>query len=226
MRSGNVLLASVIVLAACGETSNPIFTGTTQARVRFINATTDVPALTFNANGQTVVQSLPFGQPSSCQTFNPGSVTFTATPGSSTSTFGGTLNQTLPTSGRFSVVALGTSALPQFLFLNDASTAASAGNARLRIINAVPGSTAADIFVTVPGNPLGVADATNVGFASATTFLDVPAGPTQIRFANTGTQNVTFTGDPFTLSSGQRTTVVVAPGTTLGTFRSFVVDGC
>ena len=226
MRYANVLLVTVAVLAGCGETTNPIFTSTTQARVRFVNATTDVPALTFTANGQTVVQSIPFGQPSPCQTFNAGTVVFAATPAGSTSTFGGTLNQTLPTSGRFSVVAIGTSAAPQFLFLNDVTTAPSAGNARLRIINAVPGTTAVDIFLTVPGDPLGSADVTNVGFATASAFLDVPAGPTQIRFANTGTQNVTFTSDPFTLVSGQRTTVIVAPGTTLGTFRVFAVEGC
>ena len=226
MRYSKSLLIVAVVLTACGEPVAPLFTSTTQARVRFVNATSDITALTFSANGQTAAQNVAFGEPSACQAFNAGSVAFSATPVGATSAFGGTLNETLPSNGRFTVVAIGSAAVPQFLFLNDATTTVTDGRARLRIINAVPGTTASDVFVTAPGAPLGAAFATNLAFNTTTPFVELPVGQVQIRFADTGTQNVTFTGQPFALTGGQTTTIIVAPGTTLGTFRSFAVQPC
>lgn len=217
-------IAVVVLLPACGEPTAPIFGTTTQARVRFVNATTDVNALNFNVNGQAAVQSVPFGTPTGCQSFNAGPLAVTATQAGAS--FGGTFNQTLAPNGRFTVVATGSAADPQFLLLNDVTAAPPAGTARVRVINAVPGTTASDVFVTAPDVSLGLPTATNVRFNSATGFVDVPAGQTQIRFTNAGTQTVSFTGTPFNLNAGQTTTVIVAPGTTFGTFRTFNVLPC
>jgi hypothetical protein len=226
MRYTSSFLAALVLVAACSEVTNTGFTTTNQARVRFVNATTDVAALTFTANGQVVAPSVPFGAPTSCLTLNPGAATFAATAAGTTNTFGPTITQTLETGTRATVMAIGSSALPQLLYFDDLSATPSAGNARLRVINAVTGAGAADVFITAPGDPLGTPDATSIGFGAATSFLDVASGPTLVRTTTAGTQNVTFTGSPFTLVSGQRSSFVIAPGTTLGTFRAFSVDAC
>lgn len=226
MSRSTMMLVALALLAGCGEPTDPLFSSTSQARVRFVNATSETAALNFAVNGQPAAQSIAFGAPSPCQPLSAGAAAFTASTVGSTAAFGAGLNQTLPASGRFAVIATGSASDPQFLFLDNAVTPAVAGRARVRIINAVPGFTPVDVFITAPNAALGTALASNVGFNAATTFLDVPAGQSQIRFTAAGTQTVTFQGAPFNLTSGETTTVVVAPGVTPGTFRVFAVQPC
>lgn len=226
MRNLPIAVVTVSVFAACGEPVAPIFSSTTQARVRFANATSDVVSLNFTVNNQAGPQSVPFGALSSCQTFSAGALTVAATPAGSTSSFGASLSQTLAAGGRHAVVATGSALEPQFLFLTDATSTPAAGRARLRIVNAVADTTGADIFVTAPAAALGTATAPGVLFNTATSFLDLAAGQTQIRFTTAGTQTVTFTGAPFSLNAGETVTVVVAPGTAPDTFRSFTLRPC
>src|SRR5688572_13644510 len=167
MRYTTFFVAAVTLVTACGEPTSSVFTSTNQARVRFINATTDVAALAFTANGQVVAPSVPFGTPTSCLTLTPGPFTFAANAAGTTNTFGPTVNQTLATGSRSTVMAIGSSATPQLLFFDDLSATPSAGNARLRVINAVTGAGAADIFVSAPGDPLGTPDATGLFFGAS-----------------------------------------------------------
>jgi hypothetical protein len=210
-------------LMACdsSETTGP----TNQATVRFVNASS-VAGLNFTANGVAGGQNVAFNAPSQCFGVNAGSATFGATVAGGTTAFGTNATQTLATGGRYTVVATGSATAPQYMVMSDAAAAPVAGRARLRVVNAVPGTTASDIFVTAPDAAAGTPGAANVSYGAASTFLDVPAGQTQIRFANTGTQTFTYTGTPFNVTAGETTTVIVAPGTTPGTFRTVLVAPC
>jgi hypothetical protein len=219
-----VLVAAAAALAAC-DTKDPIGVQPT-SQVQFINATADVAALNFAVNGAAAAENVAFGVPTVCRVMDPGAVAFSALDATTMTGWGAPLDQPLAANGRFTVVATGTANDPHWLFLNDATTAPATGHARLRIVNAVPGATASDIFVTAPGVDLGTATATNIEFNTATTFVDVPAGATQIRFTGTGTQDVFFTGGPLNLTAGQTTTLIVAPGTTAGTYRTVAVQPC
>jgi hypothetical protein len=224
-----ILAAGLVAftLAACdGKDDDP--TGVDdRATVRFMNATSDVAGLNFTVNGtaQTGAQNLVFGAQSTCVDLSTGSTAFGAT-AIGGAAFGSTFSQTLATGGEYTVLATGTATNPTYLFLNNQAAAPVVGRARLRIINAVPGVTASDIFVTAPNAALGTAAASNIGFNVGTTFLDVPAGQTQIRFTNTGTQTVSYTSAPFTVAAGSTQTIGIAPGTTAGTFRTFVIEPC
>lgn len=229
MKYTRALAAGLIAftLAACDDKDEgPTGVGN-RATVRFVNATSDVAALNFTVNGaaQTGAQNLVFGAQSTCVDINTGATTFGGTVVGGTA-FGSTFSQALATGGEYTVVATGTATNPTYLFLNNQATAPVVGRARLRIVNAVPGVTASDIFVTAPNAALGTATASNIGFNVGTTFLDVPAGQTQIRFTNTGTQTVSYTSAPFTVAAGSTQTIGIAPGATAGTFRTFVIEPC
>jgi hypothetical protein len=225
MKSTRALLAAALLCPALIACDDKDTTGTTQqAQVRFVNAT-NVAGLNFTANGAAGAQNVVFGTPSACQAVNAGTANFGATVAGGTTAFGGTATQTLTGGGRYTVVALGTAAAPQYVVLNDAATTPTAGRARLRVINAVPGSTS-DIHVTAPNATLGTASGTSIGFGAGTTFLDVPAGETQIRFTAPGTQTVSYGGTPFTVTAGQTRTVIIAPDATPNTFRTVTVQPC
>jgi hypothetical protein len=224
IRTLSVGVAALAVLVACDERVPTEVTP--QAQVRFVHAAPGVDALDFRLNGDVAGPNVAFGTPSVCRVVDFGDVSFTAVHAGTGTTFGAPLGRTLTANGRFTVLATGTADDPHFLFLDDATAAPAAGQARVRIVHALPGVAASDVFLTAPEAELGTPFATGIGFNVASPFVDMPAGETQIRFTGAGTQDVTFTGAPVTLTAGQTTTIILTPGETEGTFEAFAVAPC
>jgi hypothetical protein len=66
------------------------------------------------------------------------------------------------------------------------ATLPNTGRSALRIFNASPTITTADVYVTVPGTAFGAPRETGILFGSASGSFDVPAGTVQVRLVSVG----------------------------------------
>src|SRR5687767_1420985 len=192
-------LAAVLALGACDDdpTGND-----DEAQVRIVNATTGTNFVSVNAfRGTTeLVTGVAAGGASSCGT------TYTVPAGNQTINFrtiaGGTTNHESITFNfqadqKYTVILYGTNADLRAMVVQDEAVQqnATAGNRRLRFINASTSNTAADIFArtTSTGNPTaGTASATNVAAGAAATannsiYFSIPTTNNIFQLYNTGT---------------------------------------
>ncbi len=221
--AGTVLLCA-LAAAACSsddtttiigpQNSNP---AVDSAQIRFINAAATTTNVNFIVDSTLVASNVAFPDSASCVNVPVGSRVVTVVDAGTADTLA-TFTPTLVANQGGTVVLTGdaTGLTPQ-LFV-DTLTAPAAGRARLRVINAAPSLASADVFVTAPGDMLPTTPtmaALNFGVASP--FLDVPAGPTEVRFTDTGTATARLDVNPtpaFTLADqGTQTLLAVeAPG--------------
>src|SRR5690349_20777088 len=82
------------------------------------------------------------------------------------------------------------------------TTSAQSAGGRLRFVHAVPGAPAIDLTVD------NVVAASNLDFAKATRYLNVPAGDHTVSIAATGTTTAIFSGK-VTIQAGQALTVLL-----------------
>jgi hypothetical protein len=222
----SALALTALLVGACESKNDPMGPNS-QAQVQFANVS-NLPGLNFTAGGQAMAQNVGFGTPTTqCVRLNSGNTAFGATATGTNTAFGANINQNLTAGGRYTVLAAGTAAAPRYIFLDDATTAAPSGQGRLRIVHAAPGlTTGQDVHVTAVGAPLGTATASNTMYGGTTSWVNVPTGQTQIRLTATGTQNVGWTSETFNVTAGENRTIVIAPGTTAGTYRIVNLQAC
>src|SRR5688572_23339022 len=203
-------LAAVLALGACDDDDDP--TGNDdEAQVRIVDATTGSNFVAISAldGSAQIVAGVQAGTASSCGT------TFTVPAGSRTINFrtvaGGTTNHESITFNfqadqKYTVILYGTNTDLRAMVVQDEAVQqnATAGNRRLRFINASTNNTAADIFArtTSTGNPTaGTANATNVAAGAAATanssmYFTIPTANNVFQLYNTGTNanpRVTYT---------------------------------
>jgi streptogramin lyase len=215
-------LCSLAVVAACNDDDD----NNNTSLVRVVNATNsaiDVASGTTIATGNA---NIVFGSGSSCVTTNSFEPDLNVTPAGTTNSFS-TLDLDLLANQTYLIVAFpGFSGATAFATIVT-GTAPAAGQAGLRVFNAAAGSATYDVFVTAPGAVLGTAQATGVGFRTASGFITVPPGTSQVRLTNTGTQTVLINAGNLTFTAGQNSVLVIAPpavGTTA--LRTFLATGC
>ena len=116
----------------------------------------------------------------------------------------------------------------QFTTLSNTFTPAS-GQAGLRVFNATTGATGYDVYVTAPNAALGTATFTNAVSGTATAYVSVPAGASEIRVFGTGTTTpVVVDLSSVNLTAGEIATLIIAPpaANTTTPYRAFVVPAC
>lgn len=119
--------------------------------------------------------------------------------------------------GRNTVIVSGPAATLRVNVIDDPLTPPlQSGRARIRVFNGRTLGPAMDVTVTPVNQPASAQSATNVGQATATTWLDIPAGAAVVRLRNAGTTtDVDFLN--VLVTSGQELTLVAvdpATGTT------------
>jgi len=221
-----MLVAAAVVLTttACSDDNNG--TAPNTAQVRFVNAQTGgTGSLALNTNG-TAGSAVAYQAGGSCQTVTAGntSLSFAASNGTGATT---TIPaQTFSAGGRYTVVATGSAAAPQYLVLNDATTStAASGRAWLRVVNTV-GATPFDVYIGAPGAALGTSVQNSTTFNTSYPYLNVPAGSTQVNVTGAGVQTILGTSSTLSLASGTPQTVFFTPAAGLGTYTSFAVPSC
>lgn len=219
---------SCVMLSACGSDTS---TGANshKAAVRYVNAMTGgTGSLVFTTNGNTNGQTVAYQQSSSCQSLNPAATDFSVEQSGSSTALANLSGETLAGGGRYTVVAAGNTTLqPQLIFLNDTYTTPATGRGRIRVVNAVNTATPFDVYIGTPGSSLGTSSQSNLTYNTATSYIDVPAGLTQVTVTAPGTQTQLGTSANFTVNSGDVSTIVFTPATTNGgLLTSFSVPEC
>ncbi|PYP79499.1 MAG: hypothetical protein DMD35_08005 [Gemmatimonadetes bacterium] len=222
---GLALLASSVVLAACGGDD---ITGTANnATVQFVNATSASLDIAQGSSVATGNGALSYGTTSLCiATDATNSNLAVRQTGTSTALPGFT--PAFQAGGNYSVIAYpGTAGSILFATLSNAFTATS-GQGGLRVFNAAGPGTSYDIYIGTPGGSSATAVANNVGFGSGSSYFNVIAGSAQqVRITNAGSQAVALDVGSHTFIAGQNATLVIGPplpGSPAP--RAFYVTGC
>ena len=85
----------------------------------------------------------------------------------------------------------------------------TSGLAGLRIVDVAPGVGALDVYITPPGEPLGVPSSASIGFGGNTGFFDTNPGTSQVRFTFAATPTLVLDAGTITLAPAQRSTMVL-----------------
>jgi hypothetical protein len=216
---------SCLVLSGCSTDS--VTGGGSKSTVRFANAMTGGSgSLVFNVNGSTSGQTVTYQQFGNCQQLNAASTDFSVMLLGGSGALATLSGETLTDGSKYTLLATGSTSIPTLIFLTDTYTTPATGRGRLRVVNAVDAGTSFDVYIGAPG-PLGTVGPLDVGFNTSPAFVDVPEGLTQVRVTIPGTQTVIGTSVNFTVNSGDVTTLVFAPATTVGgALTSFFVPEC
>jgi hypothetical protein len=160
-------------------------------------------------NSSTLFAELNYGSASSYQSITASSHTIMVEPTGTNLTLVST-NLT-PTAGTsYTLIESGLGSLSGTL-LTDDLTAPSSGKFKLRMVNASPSGGGLDVYVTAPGADLTTAtpNVSNLGFPSASTYLNPAAGSYEIRVMAAGTKVLEIDSGTLTSNSGEIDTGVV-----------------
>lgn len=224
-------LVALGALAGCENTgTGPSgVVGTTSARVRFVNAISGVNgSLLLTSNGTVVGTPQSFANGSAtCVSVGSGNgrrlVFGTADPGGTAIVDSlGSLTTSLGAGGNYTIIATGTAADPRLLVLDNTATAATAGNANVRFVNAT--GTPVDFFAT-SGTALGIPTAANIAANAAGSFAVIPVTNSTLTFRNVGSTAPTFTSTG-TFNAGQTYNVILLPNATSTGFQALTVARC
>jgi hypothetical protein len=216
----NGLLFKPVINATVTNVANAV------ATISLANATDASLNLAQNGMLLTNGSNLAFGGSSSCTTVVAATPGLTVTQGTSSTALTG-FSPSLTAGTSYTLVAYPTaSGGTAFATLANTYTPTS-GQTGLRVFNATSATTGIDVYLTAVGGLLGTPTATNVTAGSASTFVSVPAGLTQIQLTSTGSTSVVLDGGQQTLIAGKNATLVVAPAVAGSTAtRVFLVPAC
>jgi hypothetical protein len=215
----------VLGLGVAGGTNTDSLTN---ARIRFVNATSTSYDVATGGNVTTGNGALGFGGASTCISTNAATPnvavrvagTTNAVPGFSTAYQIGV---------SYTVIAYtGANGTTQFATIADTYTPTS-GQTAFRAFNAGSASSSYDVYVTAPGAALTLTPPTfsTLTAGSNSGFIDVSTtSPQQVRVTVAGAKVVVLDLGNVAFVAGQSVTLVLAPPLTGTTPRSFLVAAC
>lgn len=239
--------AGLIALAACGtkDGREPLEPTGAVGRVRFVNVITDTTRGRVNASiggtllgvnltyGMTVPGSLPAPSTAPYASILTGSRTIALTRTADTTVQVAALEFSVADSQDVTVYAVGgAAATPVAPFVtSDSNPAPAAGQVRLRVVHLSPTAGAVDIFATAVGADLAAATpiAAGVALRTASAYVAVPAGTSQLRAVRAGVApaaragNVVINLASVVLAGGAARTVVAADNNVGGAPLRFIV---
>jgi len=205
-RSTGVMLFVLVLIAALATSSlvtlarqeTPSVAGVPDPTIRVVNASPDAPALNVLVDGQPLVEGITFGSASEYAAVSPGDHQIQVVPADGgapiidqTATFDGWTSNILAVVGQLANIQLQTNAV-------DISET-EAGQARLRVINAIP--DAPTISVGVPGNEEAMVD--GVQFPNASDYQTVDPGTYDLEIRNTDSGQTLLAAPGIQVDAGQ-----------------------
>jgi hypothetical protein len=199
---------------------------TVNATIRLANATNNALDLLQGTSVLTGGGNLAFGTSSACSSVNAATPGLTIRQTGTTTALPG-FTPTLVVGTSYTIIAYPGASAVQFATLTNTFTPV-AGQAGLRVFNVTGGATGYDVFVTASGATLTTPTIANAISGTASSFVSVPAGSSQIRVTATGTTTpIVLDLGAQSFTAGQNATLVIAPpaaGST--TLRGFLVPAC
>jgi hypothetical protein len=211
-RLSQLLLAAIIAVVwpALGCSS-----GTAQARL--LNASPGEAGLDGMVNGSSFASNVTFGTVSKYSSVTSGLVMLEIEPAGSLS---GQLNETVSLQSNMphTVMVAGYPPNISTAILTDNSSAPSAGNILLRVINASPSLGTADVYVVAPNTALDSVRPTVsfLVFESASNYVSLAAGRYEVVFTETGQTVPVISSGSLTFTTGQVHSIVGVNGAVTG----------
>jgi hypothetical protein len=173
-----VVLASALVAACGGGGDN----NSSPARLRVLHASPDAPNVDVYVDGSKVLSNVPYPTASAYLTVAAGAheIKVNAT-GTTTTVID--VKPNLASGGAYTAIAANFVANIQALLATDETSAAPAGQARVRVIHAAPDAGPVDILVN------GAVVLSNVSFGAISSYLTLPAGSYNVQVNAAGTSN-------------------------------------
>ncbi|MBR9989884.1 MAG: DUF4397 domain-containing protein [Gemmatimonadetes bacterium] len=207
MKVGMALLAAVVLLGACSETTGPELR--LDATVRVLHAAPETPRLDVVLEGVTRTV-LEYAELSERYTVESGDRQLRLVVAGETEALIDL--QTLFDSGTaYTVLAAGRAGEIMPIVLVDDPTPADTGETRIRFVHAAPTAGVVDIHVGEPGTPLTASTPmlTSVAFGNASEYMVVESTTYQVRVTSAGGTDVLIDLPLLVLSSTRVVTIVM-----------------
>jgi hypothetical protein len=210
-------LGSAVNLLLLPSDSKPTLIREPRSALRAIHLSPDAPAVDILLDDRRVVRKLAFREDSAFITGPSGIRTVKVTPADSTATAVITADVDLPANKSVSVVALNKLADIEPAVIVDDGKAATAGNAKLRVLHASAGVPAVDVYLTAPAAALPAEPAIKAlefkksAPTSGDAALLVPSGQYRVRLTLTGKTDVVYDSGEFRIKSREDLVVAAIP---------------
>lgn len=201
------LCAVSLMLAGCGKSGN----GSGSAQLRILNAFSQAAAIDVTVQTSKVATSLPFQSMTQYANIDSGTPTFTVgVSGAATTLVNTTYNVSSGT--KYTYIVFGPLTSVGAILGNDSFTDPGNGFFSLRIINAAPGLSAVDVYLTPPGADITSTAPSlgNVSYGATSAFVAIAnSAGFEIRVTPNGTKEVIFDSTTKTFADHTATDLVV-----------------
>jgi hypothetical protein len=207
--AGIATVAALLLTPGCGSNGN--------ASLRVVQASPDTGQVNVLLNSKTISSDIGYAGSTGYISVDSGSPNLQVIPvNASTPIVNETV--TLASSSNSTVIVANYAANVEGLVLSDNNTDPPTGDVQLRVVNAAPGISTADVYFVPSGSSLATIAPiiTSLGFESASSYETLTTGTYQIFLTVPGTKNAYFSTGQITLTSGQIRTVVALNSTTGG----------
>src|ERR1700694_2113698 len=197
-----------LVLTGCSK-SNSNNNGSAQLRI--LNAFSEAAALNVSVASTSIAAGLPFQGLTQYTNITSGTPMFTVSAaGASTTLINTTYN--VSSGAKYTYIVFGPLTGAGAILGNDAFNDPGNGFFSVRVVNAAPGSTAVDIYLTAPGADISSSAPSlgNISYGVTSTFSPIATSASfEIRVTPTGTKEVIFDSIPKTFAEHSATDLVV-----------------
>jgi Domain of unknown function (DUF4397) len=211
MRNYRLALAALcmisLALTGCGKGGSNSGNG----QMRILNAFSEAPAINVTVNTTAVATTLPFQTLTGYVSVPSGTPTvIVGVSGASTTLINTTYN--ISSNTNYSYIVFGSLTGVGAILDNDSFADPGNGFFALRVINAAPGTTGVDVYVTTPGADISASapSISNVAYGVTSVFTPLAIGTNfEIRVTATGTKGIIFDSTPQTFAEHSGTDLVV-----------------
>src|SRR3954469_24063943 len=183
---------------ALAQQATPTVTGVPDPTVRVVNASPDAPTLNILVDGQPLAQGVAFGSASEYAALSPGGHQVQVVPADGGApiidqsvTFNGWTSNILAVVGQLANIQLQTNTVD--------ITQTDPGQARLRVVNAVPDAPTLAVGVVGSQNPM----VDGVQFPNASDYQAVNPGSYELEVRNADSGETLLTAPPLQIDAGQ-----------------------
>jgi Domain of unknown function (DUF4397) len=199
---GLLIPALILIAVGCGS-------GGSQTQLRVLQASPDESAIDVLIDGKVLESNIGYASPTNYKSVSSGSRHLQVEPtGSSNPVIDETV--TLNSGVHYTLATTNFASTIMPLLLADDSTAPSAGNIKLRFVNAATAAGDIDVYVVQPGIVPGGVPPTisSLAFNAASDYQSLAAGTYEIFLTIANTTFVYVDTGPLTFTAGQNRTIV------------------
>ncbi len=189
--------------AACG--TGGTLAPSEVAALRLYNASPDSPLTDFFLRGGQIAQGLQYAHGLFYIFINPGTNQLLEARDNTTDAVLLDYTASFTNGTAYTFAMIGIAGSRQGVLFTDDTSAAPAGNFKVRVLNLARLGPAMDLYITDPGADLTTLTpvATGIAYPSASAYIPAPIGNKLVQLTETGTKTVLCTAGPIDFTTGQ-----------------------